>query len=63
MKGPDVQTVVKDEKRNITYVILAYRKLTELEVRDAIASVHASLKKKRRKVEPGKRYTVETQYR
>jgi hypothetical protein len=62
MLPPNIKTVVKDEKLRITYVIMAYRKVTDFEARDAIASLHRSLAKSRDKLQPGKTYIIQTIY-
>lgn len=38
MKGPDVVNVMLDKKRNVRYEILAYRRLTQEEMLDCVAS-------------------------
>jgi hypothetical protein len=62
MLPPDIKTVVKDEKRKITYVIWAYRKVTDFEANDAIAGLHRQLAKDRQRLESGKTYQIVTIY-
>jgi hypothetical protein len=62
MLPPNVKTVVKDEKLKITYVIWAYRKVTDFEASDSIASLHRTLAKKKQKLQPGQTYIIQTIY-
>ncbi len=62
MLPPNIKTIVKDEKRKITYVIWAYRKVTDFEAKDAIAGLHRILAKAKRKLESGKTYEILTIY-
>ena len=62
MLPPNIKTVVKNEKLKITYVIMAYRKVTEFEANDAIASLHRTLAKKKEKLQPGQTYILQTIY-
>jgi hypothetical protein len=59
---PNIKAVIKDEKRKITYVILAYRKVTDFEANNAIASLHRTLARKREKLQPGQTYIIQTIY-
>jgi len=59
---PNIKTVWKDEKLKITYVIMAYRKVTDFEAQNAIASLHRTLAKKREKLQPGQTYIIQTIY-
>ena len=62
MLPPDVKTVVKDEKRKITYVIWAYRKVTDFERDEAIASLHQTLAKNREQLQSNRTYHIRTIY-
>lgn len=62
MLPPNIKTVVKDKKLKITYVIMAYRKVSEFEAQNAIASLHRTLAKKRKKLQPGQTYIIQTIY-
>lgn len=46
MKMPNVKNQVIDTKSNVTYVVLAYRTLSEGETRTAIAYYRSQTKKK-----------------
>ena len=62
MLPPDVKTVFKDEKLQITYEIWAYRKVTEFEVQAQIGLFLRQMAKKKKKLKPGKTYGIVTSY-
>ena len=48
VKPPDITTAIKDPKTNITYEIMAYRKLTQAEAMSAIREFYAATAKSNR---------------
>jgi hypothetical protein len=48
MQMPNVETSIKDERRNVTYRVLAYRPLTRAELVLSVRQFHAQLKIRRR---------------
>jgi hypothetical protein len=49
MQSPDVETKMRDSKNNLTFRIMAYRKLSQGEVSPTIASYLSQPKIRRRK--------------
>lgn len=49
MQMPDVRTSIKDEKNNVVYHVLAYRKLSRAELVQSVRAYHAQPKVRRRK--------------
>jgi len=49
VQDPDIETVVRDSKNNLTFRIMAYRKLTEFEVQSTIGNYLSQPKIRRRK--------------
>lgn len=49
MQPPDVRTSIKDEENNVTYHVLAYRKLSRAELVQSVRAYHAQPKQRRRK--------------
>jgi hypothetical protein len=62
MKRPDVKTVVKDQRRNITYVIWAYRTVTQDEAQKAVADIHKQLADDGKEPRFGNTYEILTAY-
>lgn len=60
MERPTVKSTIKDAEKNITYVVLAYRKLTREEMVSSVR--HFWAQKKRPKVKPGETVIIETIY-
>lgn len=56
MERPSVKNTIVDAEKNITYVVLAYRKLTREEM--VLAVRHYWAQKKRPKVKPGGTVTI-----
>ena len=56
MQIPDVSNIAKDEKRNITFNVMAYRKLTEAELVQAIRYFRST--KQGRKLKNNSTYTI-----
>ena len=52
---PDVDNVIADPARDITYVVKAYRRLTREEM---VAAVRAFHLKNRKKLKPGQTVTI-----
>ncbi|MDX6559123.1 MAG: hypothetical protein QOF72_2172 [Blastocatellia bacterium] len=59
MLPPNVKTLVKDEKRKITYEIWSYRKLTDYEINATIAGCWRAKRKKDRP-HPGQTIVIRT---
>jgi hypothetical protein len=57
MLGPNVRNVMLDKGRGVRYEILAYRKLTQEEMLEAVVSLWRQLRKKRLKL-PKKGQTI-----
>ncbi len=45
MKGPDIRNIIRDEKEDITYNIIAYKKLSRAEMIEAVQFFHSQKKK------------------
>jgi predicted transcriptional regulator len=60
MERPTVKNIIKDDRKNITFVILAYRKLTKEEMVDTVRSLWSQ--KKPPKILPGQEVVIETIY-
>ena len=55
MLAPNVANSILDQKRGITFVVMAYRKMTEDELNHAVVYFYAHTKKKPKK---GSRVTI-----
>ncbi|MET0625727.1 MAG: hypothetical protein ABW250_22520 [Pyrinomonadaceae bacterium] len=61
MQQPNVRNVILDKKRDVRYEIIAYRKLTQAEMEEAVASLWRQLRRKRLKLpKKGDRFIIET---
>jgi len=49
MEGPSITNTVRDEEHNMTYHVMAYRKLTEAEVAMSVRFYLSQPKQRRRK--------------
>jgi hypothetical protein len=49
MQQPKVRSVILDKERGVRYEILAYRKLTQAEMEEAVASLWRQMRRKRLK--------------
>ncbi|MGH7269263.1 MAG: hypothetical protein ACREJ3_02435 [Polyangiaceae bacterium] len=49
MHRPNVENVLRDEQYNVTYRVLAYRRLTRVELLSNVGMFHAQPKNRRRK--------------
>lgn len=58
MKSPDIVSTIKDEERNITYRIVAYRTLSRPEKVAAVRSFHSQ--KRKPKIKNGSTVTILT---
>lgn len=56
MQSPSVSNVIRDSETNITINVLAYRKLTELELRRAIGYFRST--KQGKKLKRNTQYTI-----
>lgn len=56
MELPSIVNTLVDKQRNITYEIVAYRKLTREELILAVRNFHSQ--KKKLKVKPNKKYKI-----
>jgi hypothetical protein len=59
MKNPDIRSTLRDEDHNLTYHVVAYRKLTELEMIETVKLYLAQPKIQRRKT-PERNKTITT---
>ena len=57
MELPNIDNVLRDEKNNVTFIIKAYRQLTEREKRVAV-SYYLYGQKKKPKIKRGSRITI-----
>lgn len=57
MQLPDIANIAKDQRRNIAYKVMAYRKLEPREVEQA---VRAFLAMNKRRIKPGTELTIIT---
>jgi hypothetical protein len=57
MQLPDTRHVVRDEKRNITYTVMAYRQMSEAEV---TATVYNFIAMNRKKIKKNRSYVIYT---
>lgn len=57
MKMPDVRNVIRDEEGDITYVVMAYRKLSRPEL---VQAVRVFRTQHRKKIKPGTTITIQT---
>lgn len=61
MQPPNVRNVMLDKERGVRYEILAYRKLTQAEMLEAVASLWRQLRKKRLKLpKKGDTFVIQT---
>ena len=49
MQMPNVENILRDERHNVTYRVLAYRRLTRAELISSVGMFHAQPKNRRRK--------------
>lgn len=49
MEMPNVENILRDEQHNVTYRVLAYRRLTRQELLSSVGMFHAQPKNRRRK--------------
>jgi hypothetical protein len=59
MKKPDIRSTLRDEEHNMTYHVLAFRKLNELEMVETVKMYLAQPKIRRRRT-PERNKTVTT---
>ena len=58
MQQPNIRTTMKDEKQKITYHVMAYRTLTDVEMLQSIRYYFSQ--KKSKKLKPGESITIIT---
>ena len=57
MQAPNIRSVIIDPEKEITYVVLAYRELTRVELVQAVAAYN-SMKKRKKKLPKGSTVTI-----